>query len=550
MAKLYYDQHPFDSKSQIRLLKFDKSAPAAWQWSFTQPVTIRSSRRAEAEFTAASYEWGAPNSTESFTIHGQETILRRNLFDFLKSLTGLANADTKPLLYWIDSICINQDDQKEKTDQIELLRDIYSSASSVLSWLGPMANGSNLAMKYRRGVSIEAEDSMNALLNRKYWTRLWMVQEVVLGRRWYIMCGSDVIDGEDIIRLFSPIDSHNSRRASQWKESKAYHFIRERIAFQRSERVALVDLVLRFYWLESEFRVDKFRALLALSDPDTVGGMHKLLTRFIDSSGNSDRLTTVTQDICDEICRLAGLGGSKNVMVFVKGVLHGTVEKPILDLMAHNLRVFRMSKQRSSSPNTQGSGPDKLSPLPTTGTSTPIRSSAHKSVVAYNHSDLKRFPTGSQLNGQKRAPIASELGRMMIPYQPVLPGPRTQANRASLETIQRQFAQNDTPWKPSKPNRPDFERQEGNWTVFPLPNQSAPIFRSQAPFPKIPFPAPIGGAPDQTQPPKLWDDQASTTSRETSRSITVKDAVVTRKRGQLRYERRHDPKPKRKKTEP
>jgi hypothetical protein len=266
--------------------------------------------------------------------------------------------------------------------------------------------------------------------------------------------------------------------------------------------------VLRFYWLESEFRVDKFRALLALSDPDTVGGMHKLLTRFVDSPGNSERLTTVTQDICDEICRLAGLGQSKNVMVFVKGVLHGTVEKPILDLMAHNLRVFRMSKQRSPSPNTQGSGPNKLPPLPTTESSTPIRFSAHNSVAAYNYSDLKRFPTGSQFNPQKRAPIASELGRTMIPYQPVLSGARTQANRASLETIQRQFAQ------------------------------------------EVPFPAPISGAPNQTQPPKLWDDQASTTSHETSRSITVKDAVVTRKRGQLRYERRHDPKPKRKKTKP
>jgi hypothetical protein len=567
MAKLSYDQHPFDSKSQIRLLKFDKSAPTPWQWSFTEPVTIRSRRKVEpaCQFTAASYEWGAPHSTKSFTIHGQETTLRRNLFGFLETLSGLANNSTKPLLYWIDSICINQDDQKEKTNQIELLRDIYRSASSVLSWLGPMANGSNLAMKYLRGisigaedsinaylrgVSIGAEDSINALLNRKYWTRLWMVQEVVLGSRWYIMCGSDVIDGEDLIRLFNPTNSHDNRRASQWKESKAHNFIRERLAFQRAEQAALVDLVLRFYWLESEFRVDKFRALLALSDPDTVGNMHKLLTRFVDSDGNSDRLTTVTQDICDEMCRLAGVGRSNNVTVFVSGILRGTVEKPLLDLMANNLRVFRMSKQRTPSPTAHLSRPTKSPPLPTTGFSTPTQSSAIRSVVAYNVSDLKRFPTGSQLGLQKRTPIASELGRTMTPYQPVLPAPGTQATRSPLETIQRQVAQNNPSWKPSNSKRSNVSREERTRTTFAVPGPSAPISRSQTPFSESPFQALLSGAPSQTSLPKLWDDQTSTTSHETSRSVTVQNGVVTKKRGQLRIERRHDVKPKRKKTEP
>jgi hypothetical protein len=531
MAKLNYDEHPFDSRSQIRLLKFDKSASTPWQWSFSQPVTIRSSRKAEAacQFTAASYEWGAPDSTRPFTIHGQETTLRRNLFDFLEMLSGFANNSTEPLLYWIDSICINQDNQKEKTNQIELLRDIYSSASSVLSWLGPMANGSNLAMKYLRGVNIGAENSVNALLNRKYWTRLWMVQEVVLGSRWYIMCGSDVIDGEDLIRLFNLTDSYNNRRASQWKESKAHHFIRERLASQRSEQVALVDLVLRFYWLESEFRVDKFRALLALSDPDTVGNMHELLTRFVDSEGNSDQLTTVTQDICDEMSRLAGVGGSKNVTVFVRGVLYGTVEKTLLDLVANNLRVFRMSKQRP--------------PSPTTGFSTPTRPSAIRSVLAYNDSDLKRFGTGSQVSRQKRTPIASELGRAMMPYQSVLPAPSTQATRLPLEAIQRQVAQNYPTWKPSNSKRSDVERQERNRTTFAVPDQSAP-------FSKSPLEALLSGSPSQTHLPKLWDDQASTTSHETSRSVTVKNGVVRKKRGQLRVERRHDAKAKKTKSDP
>jgi hypothetical protein len=41
----------------------------------------------------------------------------------------------------VNSICINQEDQKEKSKQIPLMRDIYATAKSVLVWLGPSFRG-------------------------------------------------------------------------------------------------------------------------------------------------------------------------------------------------------------------------------------------------------------------------------------------------------------------------------------------------------------------------------------------------------------------------
>lgn len=39
--------------------------------------------------------------------------------------------------FWADAICINQQDIKERTQQVQLMGQIYGSAETVYSWLGP-----------------------------------------------------------------------------------------------------------------------------------------------------------------------------------------------------------------------------------------------------------------------------------------------------------------------------------------------------------------------------------------------------------------------------
>ena len=46
---------------------------------------------------------------------------------------------------WCDQICINQDDLDERSGQVSTMRDIYSSASWVIVWLGEGSEGANLA---------------------------------------------------------------------------------------------------------------------------------------------------------------------------------------------------------------------------------------------------------------------------------------------------------------------------------------------------------------------------------------------------------------------
>jgi hypothetical protein len=40
------------------------------------------------------------------------------------------------IIFWIDNLCIDQDNPLEKNHQVHLMRDIYQKANSILVWLG------------------------------------------------------------------------------------------------------------------------------------------------------------------------------------------------------------------------------------------------------------------------------------------------------------------------------------------------------------------------------------------------------------------------------
>jgi len=53
--------------------------------------------------------------------------------------TALASlqSESEDVVIWADAVCINQQDPFEKTEQVQLMRDIYKAAMRVIIWLGP-----------------------------------------------------------------------------------------------------------------------------------------------------------------------------------------------------------------------------------------------------------------------------------------------------------------------------------------------------------------------------------------------------------------------------
>jgi hypothetical protein len=195
-------------------------------------------------FKALSYTWGDPHNTCSIRIDGHDFPVTANLEAALRHVRNLYKNDIRSRLsaamiatssWWIDAICINQDDVLERNQQVALMTRIYRRAMGVQVWLGAAGDNSDLAMdvidQYRnatvarsnRGPGKKAIDhpevsleqkalqwkALTALFERPWWERCWVRQEVAVSAA-TVQCGSKtcdfnrIIDIADVLNVLSP----------------------------------------------------------------------------------------------------------------------------------------------------------------------------------------------------------------------------------------------------------------------------------------------------------------------------------------------------------
>ncbi|KAE9376096.1 HET-domain-containing protein, partial [Stipitochalara longipes BDJ] len=171
-------------KDEIRLLDL---LPG----SGSEPIccTLRHVKLSEnPKYEALSYAWGQETDCKDIQIDSKVRLVRNNLWFALKYLRkrGVQR------ILWIDALCINQADDSERSHQVYQMGKIYSCATSVCVWLGLPDSSSYSAMLMLRGnqtlqemrASLDNDrfkwHSVARLCERDYWTRLWIIQEIVL----------------------------------------------------------------------------------------------------------------------------------------------------------------------------------------------------------------------------------------------------------------------------------------------------------------------------------------------------------------------------------
>ncbi|KAJ3566576.1 hypothetical protein NPX13_g7083 [Xylaria arbuscula] len=191
----------------------------------TVPSESSVSRAAQFQplYEALSYEWGSPDGVEEVYMeeaglsHGRGQIeIRSNLASALRHLRHSDRART----LWVDALCINQADVNERNEQVKRMAEIFQSAERVLIWLGPEADDSRIAMQTLAHLGQQIEitsdnraipapssqfpqwrhqdqplpyssqewSAINALFNRGWFERLWVVQESQLARDESLVC--------------------------------------------------------------------------------------------------------------------------------------------------------------------------------------------------------------------------------------------------------------------------------------------------------------------------------------------------------------------------
>ncbi|KAI3391476.1 hypothetical protein diail_7307 [Diaporthe ilicicola] len=96
------------------------------------------------QYTALSYFWGPPDPTRQckVVLNGHVLQVTPNLLLALQSFLQLVDMG----YLWVDAICIQQSDSKEKMGQLSIMGEIYERAARTIIWLGPKGDDSDAAM--------------------------------------------------------------------------------------------------------------------------------------------------------------------------------------------------------------------------------------------------------------------------------------------------------------------------------------------------------------------------------------------------------------------
>ncbi|KIM94107.1 hypothetical protein OIDMADRAFT_136646, partial [Oidiodendron maius Zn] len=88
-------------------------------------------------YGALSYTWGTTKPDKRIFIDGKFVLITSNLEDALIAIRkGISRFKQTQRYLWVDSICINQKNAKERANQVRLMTKIYLQASLLVVWLG------------------------------------------------------------------------------------------------------------------------------------------------------------------------------------------------------------------------------------------------------------------------------------------------------------------------------------------------------------------------------------------------------------------------------
>jgi hypothetical protein len=181
------------------------------------------------EYEALSWCWGRdiPDHGISVTKGGKtyKMPVVQNLALALKHL----RYKEKSRILWIDAICIDQRNSVERNQQVQMMSKIYTRAENVCIWLGEQDDESKVAFKFIReeithlkdfdSISMDEDYSkkwqaLMVLMQREWFSRRWVVQELSLANKAEIWCGPDSMPWKEFavaVELFVEVETATHR---------------------------------------------------------------------------------------------------------------------------------------------------------------------------------------------------------------------------------------------------------------------------------------------------------------------------------------------------
>ncbi|KAN0122729.1 Heterokaryon incompatibility protein (HET) domain containing protein [Hyaloscypha variabilis] len=212
-----FKHKPVRGSNQIRLLRVRPRYLSKNQQMHCDMVHV--DLTSPPQYTAISYRWGLADEEPLFIMIDDAP------FPIFKSLYTLLLAKRKSrhhVLFWIDAICINQSDDKEKSQQVNLMRRIFEEASSTIGWLGDNP-GAGKAMDLVQRIN-QAPDrffsqtlqqesdsgwkELSELVANSWFQRVWIIQEIAVAKSPRVRYGKQELEWKELVNALSLIVAH------------------------------------------------------------------------------------------------------------------------------------------------------------------------------------------------------------------------------------------------------------------------------------------------------------------------------------------------------
>lgn len=145
-------------------------------------------------YSAISWTWGPPDQRASLDIEGQKISVPANLRRIIEQI----QEEKQNRKVWIDAICINQADTKERNQQVHMMGRIYNSANYVLACLTANGNGriglqedaKRLygILRERNGQLLVKTEDYPFFFGNRYFLRRWIIQEISQAKVVHFCC--------------------------------------------------------------------------------------------------------------------------------------------------------------------------------------------------------------------------------------------------------------------------------------------------------------------------------------------------------------------------
>jgi hypothetical protein len=239
-------------------------------------------------YEALSYAWG--KDIRQVKLRGGAVVtMRTNLYHALRYL----QRPYASRLLWIDALCINQDNDEERSHQAQLMTQIYATAWRVLVWLGEanddLSSCLTLLNQCRQAVTAVDEshsaspppvcltqgekESVKQLIDRPYFKRTWVLQETMVAKVALVMWSHFTMPFENLITACHILDLAESR----WSDFNAacheiitFGYLRRVFQGLEADRSSLgmTPLLMRTIWNRATDPRDKIFALFGIANQE------------------------------------------------------------------------------------------------------------------------------------------------------------------------------------------------------------------------------------------------------------------------------------------